>query len=161
MTTNTISPFKVGNVPVRWLVYSLPLAGRCNRRDWRPRNFCLPPTIPSQRPRGTITPLALKLNLDINVDFGKDQLGELVKAAEATGAMVLIAWQHEDIPAIGNAIMGDTTTVPQKWPGARFDVVWIFDLDPLSQKYEFSQAPQCLLAGDLNSVIERTASAQG
>ena len=115
----------------------------------------------SQRPKETLTPLALKLKLDINAEFGKDQLSELVKAAKAKAGTVLIAWQHEDIPAIGNAILGDTTTVPQKWPGTRFDLVWIFELDPLSQKYKFSQVPQCLLAGDLNSVIERTSSAQG
>ena len=59
-----------------------------------------------------------------------------------------ICWQHELIPTIANVIVGNETTVPQSWPGDRFDVVWIFDLDTSSSSYSFSQVPQCLLAGD-------------
>jgi hypothetical protein len=115
----------------------------------------------SQRPKETITPLAERLNLKIDLDFGKGQESELVQAAKAKSGTVLISWQHEAIPAIGNAVVGNNTTVPQKWPGNRFDVVWIFDLNQASGKYEFTQVPQCLLAGDENSVIPRSASAQG
>ena len=37
---------------------------------------------------------------------------------------VLIAWEHENIPAIVNAIVGNKTTCPQKWPkfAVRFGV---------------------------------------
>jgi hypothetical protein len=115
----------------------------------------------SHRPKETITPLAAKLSLEINPGFGKGQESDLVAAAKAATGVVLIAWQHENIPAIGNAITGDKTTVPQKWPGSRFDVVWIFDLNPASGAYDFTQVPQCLLAGDQNSVIPLSSSAQG
>jgi hypothetical protein len=107
----------------------------------------------SKRPRETVTPLADRLSLTIDLSFGKGQESELVAAAKAVAGVALIAWQHEDIPAIGNAIVGDTTTVPQKWPGHRFDIVWVFDLDAVSGKYLFTQVPQCLLAGDETSVI--------
>jgi hypothetical protein len=83
-----------------------------------------------------------------------------VAAAKAASGIVLIAWQHEDIPAIGTAIVGNSTTVPQKWPGTRFDVVWIFDFASASRTYRFTQVPQCLLAGDQNSVIQQSASTQ-
>ena len=54
---------------------------------------------------------------------------------------------------MANHILGDTTTVPQKWPGHRFDVVWVFDLDPASKTYSFTQVTQCLLAGDSDQPI--------
>ena len=66
----------------------------------------------------------------------------------ACGGTALISWQHEDIPCIANVILGNQTTVPQKWPGIRFDVVWVFDLDASSSSYSFNQVPQRLLAGD-------------
>jgi hypothetical protein len=108
----------------------------------------------SQRPKDTITPLAQRLSLTINLNFGTGQESSLAAAAKTANGVVLIAWQHEDIPAIGNAITGDNTTVPQKWPGTRFDIVWVFDFDSHKQKYKFQQVPQCLLAGDENSVIQ-------
>jgi hypothetical protein len=115
----------------------------------------------SHRPKETITPLAAKLNLKINLGFGKGQETALVAAAKAAAGVVLIAWQHENIPDIGNAITCNKATVPQKWPGTRFDVVWIFDLNPTSGTYNFTQVPQRLLAGDENSVIPLSSSAQG
>jgi len=115
----------------------------------------------SLRPKETITPLAKRLKLKIDLSFSKGQESALVAAAKAANGVVLIAWQHEDIPAIGNAIVGNKTTVPQKWPGDRFDIVWVFDLDSASGHYKFTQVPQCLLAGDENSVIPLSASAQG
>jgi hypothetical protein len=113
----------------------------------------------SQRPQETITPLAQKLGIAITRDFAKGEETVLVAAAKAKNGVVLIAWQHENIPAIGNAILGNSSTVPQKWPGTRFDVVWIFDLDPTTGKYNFTQVPQQLLAGDQASVIQQSVSA--
>ena len=115
----------------------------------------------SQRPVETITPLAGRLSLKINQDFGTGDESSLTAAAKAVNGVVLIAWQHEDIPAIGNAITRNKTTVPQKWPGTRFDLVWVFHLNVASGVYEFTQIPQCLLAGDQNSVIDQSPSAQG
>lgn len=65
---------------------------------------------------------------------------------------VLIAWEHEDIPLIPNLLLGNDTT-PQTWPSDRFDVVWIFDLNPATGIYAFSQVPQLPLQGDLASLI--------
>ena len=106
----------------------------------------------SERPEETITPLALKLNLTINTQFKKDDFASMVSAAQACSGVVLIAWQHQDIPSIGNLLMGNNTTVPQTWPGNRYDIVWVFDNDGAGG-YTFSQVPQELLAGDLPSVI--------
>lgn len=78
----------------------------------------------------------------------------MVAAAIACNGAVLIAWEHQRIPAIGNAIVGNKTTVPQKWPGDRFDVVWVFTAKP-GGGYAFTQVPQMLLAGDKSSVINK------
>ena len=66
---------------------------------------------------------------------------------------MLIAWQHEAIPSIANLILGESATCPQKWPGARFDLVWIFDRSH-SSKWSFAQVPQRLLAGDSDKAIQ-------
>jgi hypothetical protein len=101
----------------------------------------------SKRPVQTITPLAEKLKLDVKT-HKKSDLQKVAEDAMACGGVALIAWQHEDIPAIANIILGNETTVPQKWTGSRFDVVWVFDLVAASGTYSFSQVAQCLLEGD-------------
>jgi broad specificity phosphatase PhoE len=102
----------------------------------------------SLRPEQTITPLAEALKLPINTNYTKGQEAGLVEAAKKGGGQVLIAWQHEDIPAIADLIRdGDTKHVPQRWQGHRFDLVWVFDLED-SGKWSFAQVPQLLLPGD-------------
>jgi hypothetical protein len=66
---------------------------------------------------------------------------------------VLIAWEHEFVPSIANLILGNSSTVPQSWPSARFDVVWTFDLSAVTNTYTFNQLPQLLLQGDLSTPI--------
>ncbi len=107
----------------------------------------------SKRPLETITPLAAKLGLTINTQALKGQEGQVAALAMACGGFALIAWEHQDIPLIANAILGDHTTAPQSWPGDRFDLVWVFDWDQGHKRYIFSQVPQQLLAGDLPTVI--------
>ena len=107
----------------------------------------------SARPVETITPLASKLGLTPKT-HKKSDIDKVAADAMACGGTALICWQHEDIPSIANVIVGNKTTVPQKWPGDRFDVVWVFDLVTSSSSYSFSQVPQCLLAGDSSSPIQ-------
>jgi hypothetical protein len=66
--------------------------------------------------------------------------------------VVLIAWQHEAIYSIANAILGAATS-PQNWPADRFDVVYVFTLDTSTGTYSFDQVTQCLLAGDSTEKI--------
>ena len=73
--------------------------------------------------------------------------------AIASDGVVLIAWHHEKIPAIANLIL-QNQSAPQKWPGDRFDVVWIFTRAAANAPWTFSQAPQLLLSGDSPNVIE-------
>jgi len=107
----------------------------------------------SKRPEESVLPLAEKLGLRVNLDFGKGDEDRLVLAAKDCAGVVLISWQHEYMVAVANAILGDNRIAPQEWPKERFDLVWIFDLDPQSGRYRFSQLPQRLLSGDSTSLL--------
>ena len=100
----------------------------------------------SRRPQETVTPLAQLIGIDIDLTFSKGQEKALAKAAQACSGPVLIAWQHENINAIANSIPGEAA--PQTWPGDRFDVVFVFTLDPSDGTYSFAQVMQLLLEGD-------------
>ena len=107
----------------------------------------------SQRPLHTVTPLSHFLNFTINSTIAEGAEDRLVKDAIAENGVVLVAWHHEKIPAIANLILGNKTA-PQRWPGDRFDLVWIFDRAAPNAPWKFSQAPQLLLAGDSPNVIK-------
>ncbi len=105
----------------------------------------------SERPVETITPLSDKLGLKINTTWKKKDWSKMTEAALQAKGVVLICWQHDDIPNIANKILGQD--VAPKWPGDRFDMVWLFTYDATSKKYKFTQVPQLLLAGDSDKTI--------
>lgn len=118
--------------------------------------FAAAPDIGSKRPAETVTPLADKLWQDperaqhFNRSIPKEAVEALAsKIMEASG-VVLVAWEHTLIHAAVAALPSAPAT-PAKWPGKRFDVVWILDAKPGG--WDFQQTPQMLLAGDQNSVI--------
>jgi len=117
--------------------------------------FATEPTTGSEsnRPLHTVTPLAKFLNLNIDSTIAEGSEDALVKAAIAANGVVLIAWHHEKIPAIANLIL-QNQSAPQKWPGDRFDVVWIFTRAAANAPWTFSQTPQLLLSGDSPNVIK-------
>jgi len=127
---------------------------------------------PSQRPYETITAVAAALGsggkaMTIDQSFAKKDYKDMVAAAVACAGVVLISWQHEDIPwvdkkgkpGISQRILIETGTagnpfkIPQSWPsgpaGARYDLVWVFDrpsgTGPITG---FTLFAQMLLAGD-------------
>lgn len=102
----------------------------------------------SRRPVETITPLAEKLAIRININFPKLYPEEMLEEIFLCAGVVLVCWQQEYIPKIANYILGDRTTAPQDWPDDRFDMVWVFDRDPATARYIFKQVPQRLLMGD-------------
>lgn len=124
----------------------------------------------SNRPQETITPLSKKLKLTPNFDYGKtaSEMTALITSAMNCPGVVLISWPHGQIPNLaGNIALSsnNTMTIPTKWPGDRFDVVWVFDLDGLSSAgtgaYVFSQVPQLLLAGDSHHIIKASDKSKG
>lgn len=101
----------------------------------------------SKRPMETVSVVARKLLLNIDSTYAVGQEAELAAAATSCEGVVLIGWEHKHIPLIANAILGNSSA-PQKWPGDRFDMVWVFDFDAGSGAYRFTQVPELLLFGD-------------
>lgn len=108
----------------------------------------------SRRPIETITPLAKKLGIEINSDFERGEIENLVEQVFSCKGVVLISWQQEFIPAIAAHILGSERTAPQDWPDDRFDMIWVFDL-VRGGRYTFKQVPQLLLARDSKTPIKR------
>jgi len=117
--------------------------------------FATEPSSPtaSKRPLHTVTPLAKFIDVDIDSSITEGSEPDLVNKASASNGVVLIAWHHEAIPAIANLIL-QNHSAPQKWPGDRFDLVWIFSRTAANAPWTFAQAPQLLLSGDLPNVIK-------
>jgi hypothetical protein len=108
----------------------------------------------SRRPMETITPLAEKLAIKINSEFLKFDTEKMLDDVFLRAGVVLICWQQEFIPNIANYILGSKKMSPQDWPDDRFDMVWVFERDTLTDHYSFHQVPQCLLIGDLTTPIK-------
>ena len=103
----------------------------------------------SERPIETITPLSAKLGLKINTTWKKKDWSKMTDAALQAKGVALICWQHDDIPNIANKIMNQD--LAPKWPGDRFDMVWLFTWS--GNQYQFTQVAQLLLAGDSDKPI--------
>ncbi|WP_206956553.1 hypothetical protein [Trinickia acidisoli] len=106
----------------------------------------------SLRPQHTITPLSAKLGIEIDTQYLKGDEAKLASAITEVGGVVLVAWEHQNIPAIAAAIFPGGP-YPSSWPDPRFDLVWVFDRVSGSNAWAFSQVPQLLLVGDQSSVI--------
>lgn len=110
----------------------------------------------SKRPIETVTPLAEALwpgperAERFNTSILRDDLANLALAIMAVNGVVLISWEHERIPGVVAALPNAPAT-PSKWPGGRFDIVWI--LTPTPAGWNFEETPQMLMPGDQNSVI--------
>jgi hypothetical protein len=101
----------------------------------------------SVRPFSTVQPLAASLGISVHYDTGKSEEAALLNAVRGVSGAVLICWPHEPIPSLVRAFAGDLAGVPIKWPGKRFDLVWI--LDRTATGWRFYQAGQLLLPGDV------------
>ena len=106
---------------------------------------------PSRRSKQTLRPLSRALETVIQDRFGAGEETALVEEALKRSGAVLIAWSHEHITAIVEAIPDANVEVPSAWPDSRFDVIWAFE--HRQGKWKFSQVPQVLLAGDLPEAI--------
>ncbi len=111
----------------------------------------------SRRPQQTITALSDALGVAIDVRFEKGQERELANDAMARPGVVLICWEHKHISDIVHHIMADVSTAPPEWPDDRYDLVWVFDLDPVAGQYVFVETRQQLLAGDLPRHLDNDA----
>jgi broad specificity phosphatase PhoE len=108
----------------------------------------------SKRPMETVSPLVELLKQARPTPFITSHLKRdhqpLIDDVLARDGVVLVAWEHKEIPAL-IARLPQPPTVPQAWPDDRFDLVWILDRTPVG--WQFSQWPQLLLADDRTDPI--------
>jgi broad specificity phosphatase PhoE len=105
-----------------------------------------------KRPRETVAPLAQRLGITQNNDYGKGDEEKLVDAVIAEPGPTLICWQHGELPDIAAAFPDVTPTPPKDWPDDRFDVIWTFT--KTADGWRFAQIPELLMPGDENTVID-------
>ena len=103
----------------------------------------------TQRALETIKPLSEILHIPINKNVQRGDEKLMAKLAKESDGVVLISWEHDCIHLIANEIV-DKTLVPQKWPNNRYDMIYVFTLGD-NEKYTFSQVPQLVLKGDLDT----------
>jgi hypothetical protein len=100
----------------------------------------------SLRSQSTVAPLAKDLAIDVDRSFAEGQEAELLQAVMAAAESVLICWHHGRIPAIVAALGTVVPAPPPRWPGARYDLVWLFARQ--GSGWGFTVMPQLLLPGD-------------
>jgi hypothetical protein len=106
---------------------------------------------PSLRPVETVKPLGMALDSIVLTTYSHDEINELVEEIktkpEYQMKMVLICWEHHDIPQIAKAF--GKVDCPKKWNDSVFDRVWmlIFNQD---ETISFKDMPQQLMYGDSN-----------
>jgi broad specificity phosphatase PhoE len=105
-----------------------------------------------KRPRETVAPLAQRLGITQNNDYGKGDEEKLVDAVIAEPGPTLICWQHGELPDIAAAFPDVTPKPPKDWPDDRFDVIWTFT--KTADGWTFAQIPELLMPGDGNTVID-------
>jgi len=112
------------------------------------------PDTKSVRPFHTLSPLAASLNLPIDACFPTGDEAGLALALLRVRGSVLVAWEHKHIPLIAAALpVRNASDVPRTWPGDRYDMVFLFKLNPDGKSYVFSQVPQLALPGDSQTPI--------
>ena len=100
----------------------------------------------TERALNTVSALADSLRINVNLKHDKGAEKKLVKDVLSKRGVVLVSWEHKEILDIANMILGSKKASPQKWPGSRFDMVWV--LDKHGKGWKLTQVPQLLLPGD-------------
>jgi hypothetical protein len=105
---------------------------------------------PTMRAVETVTPLARALGIAVDTDYGKknmsDMTSSLLKDAAYDGKVVLICWDHDELPDLAQAL--GITAAPAKWKGGVYDRFWVADFDSEGSVTTFQDLPQHLMPGD-------------
>lgn len=105
----------------------------------------------SYRTQETVMPLAKALQMEIKSPYIDAQYEELSKEVlsnpDYEGKMVLICWEHHNIPSLAQAL--GVRPTPPRWHGRDFDQVWLLtfqangqvSLERFSQELMFGDTP--------------------
>jgi broad specificity phosphatase PhoE len=108
----------------------------------------------SERPLQTLTPLAQKLGLPINLDHTKGHEDKLARTISTINGVVLVCWQHESILSIVKGLKPELpAALPHEWPDDRFNVIFRLRRAPGAAPWVFDQLAPVMLQGDASSPI--------
>lgn len=71
----------------------------------------------------TITPLAVKYNLQINTTYPQNDFENIVNDLKSRTGTILLVWEHKNIAPLVRALGINTPKL--KWPDDDFDSIWI------------------------------------
>jgi hypothetical protein len=104
----------------------------------------------SRREFDTAEPLASRLGLDVDDDFGHSHEGRLRDSIMGDPRSTCVVWHHGGMSHLVSGFpMGNPQDVPDAWPEDRFDLIWILERRHDETVYTFAEANQSLLVGDV------------
>lgn len=102
------------------------------------------PDAGGHRMRQTVTPLAERLGLTVDLSYAESKEADLSAAVSVASGPVLICWEHSRIPEIVKAL-APRSGAPAAWPD-RFDLIWV--LTRTAGTWSFKKVDQHLLDAD-------------
>ena len=73
----------------------------------------------------TITPYAVMNNLQIDSRYAvKDAEGVSSDILNHREGVILMVWEHKNIPGIAKKLSGTPDKIPAEWAGSDFDSIW-------------------------------------
>lgn len=102
----------------------------------------------SLRPTQTISPLALRLEIEPDTRFSKGQEDLAGPAIALQGSPTLVCWQHESIPRLAAVIVKRSGLTPAQWDDADYDSIWMLSYSASAARWTFTRGIQRLLPGD-------------
>jgi hypothetical protein len=83
------------------------------------------------RPLATVEPLAIRLGMPVNAQFGQEETAKLQDALldpSLAGKLVMVSWEHTELEHVARQIVtdlgGDPASVPV-WGGHAYDTIFI------------------------------------
>jgi broad specificity phosphatase PhoE len=108
----------------------------------------------SRRPMETVSTLAGKLHVAVDLQFSKGQEVALARVLSGIQGTTLVCWQHEDIAAIASALSPRPAQFPRDWPPHRFNIVLRFVRDGgANAPWSFDQLVPLMFKDDSSSTI--------
>jgi hypothetical protein len=103
----------------------------------------------SKREVNTATPVARRLNVDVDESFDHSQAKELAASLLQHSGDALVVWHHGSMPEVISLLpVSNRGDIPAHWPDDRFDLIWVLTRDESAQAYRFAEVEQALLDGD-------------
>jgi hypothetical protein len=72
----------------------------------------------------TVSPFAIKHNLIVNSTFKETKVTAAAADVLTRRGLVLMVWEHGNIPPLAKALGVPASQVPSKWKGHDFDSIW-------------------------------------